>query len=449
MVRAAHAFARGPSARRDSAACRCMKLNRRQPTLLRGDAWGGYLLADSGATMNKTKLCLAGLIGTLPLASAAQVAEGPYLDVGTGANFSRDQTVYNANGQPAGTLEYDGGVPGTLAAGYAIANGWRGDVEFAFRRNDVDDGSAVATNGEIDAGTLMAMAWFDWPVTWKLRPYAGAGAGTARLDLNSASGATFGESDRVFAYQLAAGASSWITRQLALTLSYRLVTTDEAQFQGSGLRSEYQADSAMIGLRYYFQPVKNVRMAEADPGATGAARGAAVGPPAEVAAFEVVLRPVNFKFDTSELTEPAKQALDEMAARLQQAPDMKVTIDGHTDFIGSSDYNMALGERRANAVKDYLAGKGVSASVLDVRSFGESQPAESNQTAEGRATNRRAEITTAEAPQNVRVRVEPPTEASKAAAEGDPLAGKPAGGASPESGEPEPAAAGEAAEPGE
>ena len=383
------------------------------------------------------------------MAAAAQVAQGPYLDAGTGANFSRDQTVYDANGQPAGSLEYDGGVPGTLAAGYALANGWRGDLEFAFRRNDINDGASVATNGEIDAGTLMAMAWFDWPVTWKLRPYAGAGVGTARLDLSGANGTTLGESDRVGAYQLAVGASSWITRQLALTLSYRLINTEEAQFQGSGLRSEYAADSAMIGLRYFFAPVKGVRMAEAEQGgAASAAAGASAGAgaAAEVAAFEVVLRPVNFKFDTSELTDPAKQTLDEIAGRLEKAPNMKVTIDGHTDFIGSNDYNMALGERRANAVKDYLAGKGVNAAVLDVRSFGEAQPTASNETAEGRATNRRAEISTAEAPQNVRVRVEPPTEASKEAAEGDPLANKPAGSGASSSGESEP---GEAAEPAE
>jgi len=399
--------------------------------------------------MNRTKICLAGLIGSLPLAAAAQVAEGPYLDAGTGANFSRDQAVYDANGQPVGALEYDGGVPGTIAAGYALANGWRGDVEFAFRRNDINDGASVASNGEIDAGTLMAMAWYDWPVTWMLRPFAGAGVGTARLDLSGANGSTLGESDRVAAYQLALGASSWITRQLALTLSYRLINTEEAQFQGSGLRSEYTSDSAMIGLRYFFAPAKSIRMAEASQAGTASAAAganAAAAPAPEMAAFEVVLRPVNFKFDTSELTDPARQTLDEMATRLQQAPNMKVTIDGHTDFIGSSDYNMALGERRANAVKDYLAGKGVNASVLDIRSFGESQPTASNQTAEGRATNRRAEITTAEAPQNVRVRVEPPTEASKEAAEGDPLS---EGGARAGAAADEPGAESDTAEPGE
>jgi outer membrane protein OmpA-like peptidoglycan-associated protein len=396
-------------------------------------------VADVGATMSKAKLLGAGLIGMLPLAVPAQVVtEGPYIDAGTGANFSRDQRVYNSSGQQVGELEYDGGIPGTLAAGYALANGWRGDVEFGFRRNDVGDGASVASSGSVDVGTMMAMLWFDWPVPWAVRPYAGAGAGQAELDLSGAGTGTSG-SDTVFAWQLSTGLLAQLSPKFALTLGYRLLTTEEARFTGSGLRSEYQSDSAMLGLRYYFKPVKRIRMAGADADAAGAA--AAAGQ-AEVAAFEVVLRPVNFKFDRDELTEPAQQTLDEIAARLAKAPDMKVTVDGHTDFIGSSEYNMALGERRANVVRDYLAAKGINAAVVDVRSFGETRPAEDNQSAEGRAVNRRAEITTAEAPpQNVRVRVEPPTAASKEAAQGpeDPLTRREQSGESTPESEAEPA----------
>jgi OmpA-OmpF porin, OOP family len=374
--------------------------------------------------MRKAQLFLAGVMATLPLAAAAdpavEMVEGPYLDAGTGANFSRDEPVYNNSGQQVGTLQYDGGVPGTLAAGYALSNGWRGDFEFGFRRNDVDDSSSFASNGSVDASTMMAMLWFDWPVAWKFKPSFGAGAGQGELDLSGAPGAGSGETDRVFAYQFAAGMVGMLTRHLALSLSYRLVHTDEARFAGAGTRAEYESDAAMLGLRYFFRPVQRIRLSDAGSAAKGAGAGAA----AEVAAFEVVLRPVNFKFDRDELTEPAKHSLDELASRLAKAPEMKVTVDGHTDFIGSSDYNMALGERRANAVRDYLAAKGVNLRVVEVRSFGETQPVDDNQTAEGRAVNRRAQITTAEAPpQNVRVRVEAPTEASKAAAQGpeDPL----------------------------
>lgn len=368
--------------------------------------------------MKNAKLWVAGLIGTLPLAATA---EGPYIEAGTGANFSRDQRVYDSNGQPVGTLQYDGGIPATIAAGYALANGWRGDVEFGFRRNDLDEASAT-TDGSVDVGTLMAMLWFDWPVTWMFRPYAGAGVGSAELELNESGGAASGDgSDQVFAWQLSMGVASQLTQRLALTLGYRLLTADDARIAGGDRRADYQSDSAMLGLRYYFQPVKRIRMADAaeSAAAAGAAAAATQAPAAEAAAFETVtLRPVNFKFDQAELTEPAQQTLDQIAEALAKQPGVKVVIDGHADRIGSSEYNMALSERRANAVRDYLAAKGVNATLVGVRAFGETKPVADNASPEGRAVNRRAEFTTEEAPPNVRIVIEPPTEASKDAAEG-------------------------------
>lgn len=350
---------------------------------------------------------LAGVMAVLPL---GVLAEGPYLDVGTGANFSRDQRLYDSAGQPVGTLEYDEGIPGTLAAGYAFDNGWRGDLEFGMRRNDVDDASTVS-EGSVDAGTMMAMLWFDWPFAWAVRPYAGAGAGQARLELNDAG--TGGGSDNVFAYQLAMGLASRITPRLVAHLDYRLVTADDAQFAGSGLRSDYQADSVLLGLRYYFKPVKNIRLADAEAAAQGA-RGAA----AEAAAFETVtLRGVNFRFDESELTGPARQTLDRIAEDLLKEPGTRIVIEGHTDFIGTPDYNIALGERRANAVRDYLVGKGVAAGAIETRTYGETQPVAENETPDGRAANRRAQFVAESAPPDVRVVIEPPTAASKQAAQ--------------------------------
>ena len=376
--------------------------------------------------MKTIKRFAAALIGVVPLAATAQGAqlpyEGPYIEAGTGANFSRDQSVYDSSGQPVGTLQYDEGIPAAIAAGYALANGWRGDLEFGFRRNDVDAGSSAASDASVDVGTLMAMLWFDWPVSWKVRPYAGAGAGTAELEINDASAPGSGEgSDQVFAWQLSMGVASQLTQRLALTLGYRLLTTDDARFADGERRAEYQSDSAMLGLRYFFRPAKRMRMADAAESAGVAGAAAAATPAAEAAAFETVtLRPVNFKFDQAELTEPAQQTLDQIAQQMLKEPGLKVVIDGHADRIGSSEYNLALSERRANAVRDYLTAKGVDVTVLDVRSFGENQPVADNTSVEGRAQNRRAEVNTAAAPPaNVKIIIEPPTEASKEAAKGD------------------------------
>jgi OOP family OmpA-OmpF porin len=77
---------------------------------------------------------------------------------------------------------------------------------------------------------------------------------------------------------------------------------------------------------------------------------------------------------------------------LKQHPNVRVHVDGHTDSVGSDAYNMALGERRARSVASALADEGISPSRMTTRSFGEQNPVASNETAAGRAENRRAEI---------------------------------------------------------
>jgi outer membrane protein OmpA-like peptidoglycan-associated protein len=69
-----------------------------------------------------------------------------------------------------------------------------------------------------------------------------------------------------------------------------------------------------------------------------------------------------------------------------------VEVGGHTDSVGSEAYNQGLSERRADAVRDYLMSKGVKASRLTARGYGESRPVASNDTEEGRAENRRVEL---------------------------------------------------------
>ncbi len=70
-------------------------------------------------------------------------------------------------------------------------------------------------------------------------------------------------------------------------------------------------------------------------------------------------------------------------------PDTRIVVSGHTDSAGSEVYNLALSQRRANAVKTHLVGIGVSSAIITSKGFGESEPVASNDTAEGRAQNRR------------------------------------------------------------
>ncbi len=103
----------------------------------------------------------------------------------------------------------------------------------------------------------------------------------------------------------------------------------------------------------------------------------------------VVVRAVDFEFNSTQLTAPAQHTLDEVAAALLTQPELHVEVQGHTDSIGTDAYNLGLSQRRADAVRTYLIGKGLSPAVLTAQGFGKSKPIASNETAEGRAQNRR------------------------------------------------------------
>ena len=100
----------------------------------------------------------------------------------------------------------------------------------------------------------------------------------------------------------------------------------------------------------------------------------------------------SFAFDRAEIKPEFKPTLDKVAGVLREDPNVRITIIGFTDSIGSEDYNLRLSQRRAQATADYLVSRGVAASQILVRGLGESEPRASNATAEGRAQNRRVEI---------------------------------------------------------
>ena len=101
---------------------------------------------------------------------------------------------------------------------------------------------------------------------------------------------------------------------------------------------------------------------------------------------------VNFDFDKSIVRQADFSNLDQDAATLKEWGDTKVEVAGHTDSIGSDSYNIKLSQRRAEAVRTYLVGKGIAADRLSAKGYGESQPIADNATDEGRFKNRRVEL---------------------------------------------------------
>lgn len=107
---------------------------------------------------------------------------------------------------------------------------------------------------------------------------------------------------------------------------------------------------------------------------------------------KLVLEGVNFDHDKATLRQDAYPVLDQAAADLKEWGDVKVDINGYTDNRGKDQYNLKLSQRRAEAVRAYLIGKGVAADRLTAKGFGETRPVADNKTEAGRFKNRRVEL---------------------------------------------------------
>lgn len=117
-------------------------------------------------------------------------------------------------------------------------------------------------------------------------------------------------------------------------------------------------------------------------------QGAAPGTQADLVAN--VGDRIFFGYDSSELSGEARSTLDKQAAWLNQYSNLSITVEGHADERGTREYNLALGERRANAVKNYLVALGVSPSRLNVISYGKERPAVPGDGETSFAQNRRS-----------------------------------------------------------
>jgi len=99
---------------------------------------------------------------------------------------------------------------------------------------------------------------------------------------------------------------------------------------------------------------------------------------------------VLFGFDKYDLSPEAQATLERQAAWLRQYPSVTVSVEGHCDERGTREYNLALGERRANSVKNYLVALGVDQNRIQTISYGKERPAVSGSNEEAWAQNRRA-----------------------------------------------------------
>jgi OOP family OmpA-OmpF porin len=385
------------------------------------------------------KLATAALFASTSL--AVRAGDGPYIGIEGGTNSESSQNLIQ-NGNVLDTLQFKNGWTIGLIGGYALPNGLRPELAFDHRRNQINgDSHGADVNGFQNADSIFANLWYDFRMPSGLlhvyHPYLGGGLGGVRFDTRNVTvnGVDFGN-DYIakLGYQAGAGMGVDLTPQLTLSADYRYLQSNRGSFAfgPEGLvDARYRTQTALLGLRYSF--------AKPPVAAPPPVQQAAVPPPpppplppppppckppagfkvdanCHVIAQTVVVRAVDFEFNSVQLTVPAQQTLDEVAGALLAQPELFVEISGHTDSIGSAAYNLKLSQRRAEAVKDYLVGKGLKSNSLTVRGYGKSSPIASNATEQGRAENRRVEFVVANSPPHVDVIHEKASAASTEAA---------------------------------
>ena len=374
----------------------------------------------------------------VPLAS--QAGEGFYVGGQAGINKVPAENLLDDSNIVSNNKTHTGFMAG-LQAGYSYDNGLRPELEFGYRNNEAATltsnllgGSATSfdASGHVGAFTTMGNLWYDFKqptgLFKDLHPYIGGGIGLAHVSLQEGASALGGslasDSQNAFAYQAGAGLAYDIRRNITATFDYRYLQSNRTGFEESDLVSKvtgdsdgsyrYRAQSIGLGLRISFEqppapvaapvpePVAAVPLPPPSPPPAPALKCPNTPPGFKVDADgciiqqTIVLHAVNFKTNSDQLTDADKAAIDPVISTLQQALQsqslLHVEVDGHTDSRGSAAYNLRLSQMRANAVKNYLASKGVDATRLSAQGFGGARPVASNDTVDGRAQNRRVEF---------------------------------------------------------
>ena len=352
--------------------------------------------------MSLRKTLLAATMLALPLAAQAQPVTGLYVAGALGANWhDRIADPLPLPGPPAGPAVNNAsmsastsiGFVGLVGLGWGFGNGLRLEVEGNYRNNDVDavtlrtfdnlSNPVWNRRGYISTMGIMANVMYDIGSTmgWPVHLTLGAGVGYAWNRLSGVGGTVSGFADNVsisgttggFAYQGIAGLTYPIRAVpgLALTLEYRYFASQTGSVsgtyvQGNGslppvrtmatsISPDNTNNSVLLGVRYNF--------GQARPAAPVAAA------PAPARSFLVF-----FDFASDQLTARAREIVNQaaQAARSQQVT--RIEVAGHTDTVGSAQYNQGLSIRRANNVAAELVRLGVPRQAITTAGFGFSRP---------------------------------------------------------------------------
>ncbi len=326
--------------------------------------------------------------------AAAQAAaiEGWYVSLEGGANWI-DEWNHDFNAVPA-QATFDTGWAVLASVGYGW-NGLRLEFESGYRDNDID----VYSIGVVPITTVEADVWeasfmgnllYDIGLTDNLSLTVGAGAGGDFSNVTfSLGGPSFEDDSWSFAYQGIAGINYAVGRQTSLFLNYRYMRIMDAEFDftpAAGVILDNADDAvkhtATFGIRYALQSpaAAMTDMAPTEP------------PPEPMSSAAPRQFIVFFGFNKYNLTSEALRVISEAVVAAKDTGSATLVITGHTDTVGSGDYNQRLSMRRSNAVKAEMVRQGIPTSAISSNGKGETELLV--QTADGvkEPQNRRATI---------------------------------------------------------
>ena len=223
--------------------------------------------------------------------------------------------------------------------------------------------------------TLEAQYHFGTPAAQSLRPYVSAGFGHQELDNTFIRG-----NDKSTFAMVGAGAKYYFNEMFFAKAGVDVLHSLDTE------NTEWQAGVG-VGLNFggSSQPAPQVVEAAPEP----IAEPVVAEEPLETVRVEL---DVKFDFDKARVKEESYSDIQNLADFMNQYPQTSTTVEGHTDAIGTDEYNQQLSERRANAVRDVLVNQyGVDAERVNTVGYGEARPVADNATDSGRAINRRVE----------------------------------------------------------
>ncbi len=300
------------------------------------------------------------------------------------------------------TVDHDYGWDVDGIVGYDFG-AFRLETEVGYRRASIDSlrttaglpisataqanpGTFDAVGGRTSALSFMVNGLLDFGEDDGLQGFVGGGAGVARVQARIDSSSNYrllDDSDTVFAWQALAGIRAPLSENVDVSLKYRFFNADNVKLfdaRGSAYDGRFRSHSLLGGVTYNF----------------GAPEEAAPPPPPPPPP-EVVCSPgpfiVFFEWNKSDVTPEAGSILDNAVTQYQSCNNAQVMLAGYTDTSGAAKYNVGLSQRRADAVKAYMASKGIPDGVMTTEAFGETRLRV--ETADGvrEVQNRRVEIT--------------------------------------------------------